>query len=216
MNPECTVYRSVNGSPEENLRKIIELTGGIDRIAGTDDVVLIKPNVQWWNQGAPSLAALKAFVEAVMERAGGFHGEVVLAENCHRGPYPAASPESGWLHRFERNADIAGVQNMNDLSALLKKRYGNRFTTVHWLDVSRGGKRVFGPADGPGYVYCDGSEGVPLLACNNGLQGGQFRETIPVQLPGILETRYLVVVDKVAATPAKYPRRPGMPEKRPL
>ena len=46
--------------------------------------------------------------------------------------------------------------------------------------------------------------------------GGQFRETIPVQLPGILETRYLVVVDKIAATPAKYPRRPGMPEKRPL
>lgn len=46
--------------------------------------------------------------------------------------------------------------------------------------------------------------------------GGRPRETIPIQLPGIPETRYLVVVDKVAPTPDKYPRPPGRPEKRPL
>jgi len=31
-----------------------------------------------------------------------------------------------------------------------------------------------------------------------------------------VEQRYLVVVDKVAATPEKYPRRVGIPAKRPL
>jgi 16S rRNA (guanine527-N7)-methyltransferase len=46
--------------------------------------------------------------------------------------------------------------------------------------------------------------------------GGQLRRLVPVDLRGITETRYLVLVDKVAATPAKYPRRPGMPSKRPL
>jgi 16S rRNA (guanine527-N7)-methyltransferase len=46
--------------------------------------------------------------------------------------------------------------------------------------------------------------------------GGQLRQLIPVDLRGINETRYLVLVDKVAATPAKYPRRPGMPSKYPL
>jgi len=46
--------------------------------------------------------------------------------------------------------------------------------------------------------------------------GGQVRQLVPVELRGLAETRYLVVVDKVAATPDKYPRRPGMPEKRPL
>lgn len=46
--------------------------------------------------------------------------------------------------------------------------------------------------------------------------GGHFRELIPVELPGILEKHHLIIVDKVAATPAKYPRRPGIPEKRPL
>ncbi len=46
--------------------------------------------------------------------------------------------------------------------------------------------------------------------------GGQVRQLMPVELRGLAETRYLVVVDKVAATPEKYPRRPGVPKKRPL
>ena len=46
--------------------------------------------------------------------------------------------------------------------------------------------------------------------------GGHVRRLIPVELRGLTETRYLVVIDKIAATPDKYPRRPGMPTKRPL
>ena len=37
-----------------------------------------------------------------------------------------------------------------------------------------------------------------------------------VRLPGRDVTHYLVVVEKVAPTPGKYPRRPGRPAKRPL
>ncbi len=48
------------------------------------------------------------------------------------------------------------------------------------------------------------------------LLGGTLRELIPVTLPGVAEQRYLVVVDKVAATPPQYPRRVGIPRKRPL
>jgi 16S rRNA (guanine527-N7)-methyltransferase len=48
------------------------------------------------------------------------------------------------------------------------------------------------------------------------LLGGHVERLIPVELPRVVETRYLVVVDKVAATPDKYPRRPGIPAKRPL
>jgi len=46
--------------------------------------------------------------------------------------------------------------------------------------------------------------------------GGHVQRLIPVELRGLTETRHLVVIDKVAATPAKYPRRPGIPSKRPL
>jgi 16S rRNA (guanine527-N7)-methyltransferase len=46
--------------------------------------------------------------------------------------------------------------------------------------------------------------------------GGQLRELIPIRLPTLNEPRYLVVVEKVTPTPDKYPRRAGMPEKKPL
>jgi 16S rRNA (guanine527-N7)-methyltransferase len=46
--------------------------------------------------------------------------------------------------------------------------------------------------------------------------GGHLRQIVAVHLPGVVEERYLVVVDKVAATPANYPRRVGVPAKRPL
>ena len=57
-NASQTIYRAVNGMPVQNIDKIIEMMGGIQKIVGTDDIVLIKPNVQWWNQGAANLAAL--------------------------------------------------------------------------------------------------------------------------------------------------------------
>jgi 16S rRNA (guanine527-N7)-methyltransferase len=48
------------------------------------------------------------------------------------------------------------------------------------------------------------------------LLGGHLRQLIPVTLPGVAEERYLVVVDKKAATPPAYPRRAGLPAKKPL
>ena len=46
--------------------------------------------------------------------------------------------------------------------------------------------------------------------------GGKLKQLIPVNLPGVVDDRYLVLVDKVAATPPKYPRKAGIPMKTPL
>ncbi len=46
--------------------------------------------------------------------------------------------------------------------------------------------------------------------------GGELRRVQHVELPGLPEDRSLVVVEKISPTPEKYPRRPGMPSKRPL
>jgi 16S rRNA (guanine527-N7)-methyltransferase len=48
------------------------------------------------------------------------------------------------------------------------------------------------------------------------LLGGRLRQLLPVTLPGVAEERFLVIIDKVAATPLTYPRRVGIPAKRPL
>ena len=48
------------------------------------------------------------------------------------------------------------------------------------------------------------------------LLGGKLKKLIPVNLPGVADDRYLVLIDKVAATPPKYPRNAGMAAKAPL
>lgn len=48
------------------------------------------------------------------------------------------------------------------------------------------------------------------------LLGGRLHKLYSVNLPGIAEDRYLVVINKVAATPPGYPRRVGLPAKRPI
>lgn len=62
------------------------------------------------------------------------------------------------------------------------------------------------------------SEGVrEVELAQNALQtlGGNLEATIDVELPGV-EPRKLLVVRKVHVTPAQYPRRVGVPSKRPL
>ena len=46
--------------------------------------------------------------------------------------------------------------------------------------------------------------------------GGRLRKVIPVLLPGVVEERFLVIVDKVAVTGRDYPRKAGTPTKHPL
>lgn len=46
--------------------------------------------------------------------------------------------------------------------------------------------------------------------------GGKLVEVKNVGIPGLDDNRQLVIIDKIAPVPDKYPRRPGMPEKRPI
>ena len=46
--------------------------------------------------------------------------------------------------------------------------------------------------------------------------GGKLQQVIPLNLPGVVEDRYLVLVNKMHTTPPKYPRKAGTPYKDPL
>jgi 16S rRNA (guanine527-N7)-methyltransferase len=46
--------------------------------------------------------------------------------------------------------------------------------------------------------------------------GGRLQTIHNIQLPGVEETHYLVVIEKIAPTPAAYPRKPGTPTNKPL
>jgi len=46
--------------------------------------------------------------------------------------------------------------------------------------------------------------------------GGKLKQVMQVNLPRVVDDRYLILVEKIAATPPKYPRKPGIPAKQPL
>lgn len=46
--------------------------------------------------------------------------------------------------------------------------------------------------------------------------GGSLRDVKRVGLEEFPDERYLVIIDKVSPTPERYPRRPGIPAKRPI
>lgn len=48
------------------------------------------------------------------------------------------------------------------------------------------------------------------------LLGGRVQQIKSICLPGVADERFLILIDKIAATPNPYPRRAGLPAKRPL
>jgi 16S rRNA (guanine527-N7)-methyltransferase len=62
----------------------------------------------------------------------------------------------------------------------------------------------------------DTSKEVSSAARAIDIMGGRLREIRAVDLPEFADKRFLVIIDKLSPTPVKYPRRPGIPAKRPL
>lgn len=147
------VYHAKNGSPEGNLKKVLKMMGGIESVIGPKDIVIIKPNAQWWNQGMTNTDTLKAFIESVLGMPG-FSGEIILAEN-HQFP---EDNSRGWTTQ-ERN----GTYNYNELIEYFQQNGCSNVTKYHWHDGgpsvpglhggAEGGSVVKGPWEGDGYVW---------------------------------------------------------------
>ena len=68
-------------------------------------------------------------------------------------------------------------------------------------------------------AFKKGDMSAELAQAEGGLArlGGHLAQMIPVNVTGLAEEDHrLVVIDKIAPTPIAYPRRPGIPAKRPL
>ena len=46
--------------------------------------------------------------------------------------------------------------------------------------------------------------------------GGQLSQVKRIELGQFSDVRYLLIIDKIYPTPSKYPRRPGIPKRRPI
>lgn len=162
------VYWVRNGNPAQNIAKVVEMMGGVEKFIGTNDIVVLKPNLQWWNQGRTNLWAMKGFVDLVLSIPG-FSGEVIFAENHHFMDTSLPNGEEdnvrGWVKFSEINGDIEGVQhNLNSLIALYNDNGVENVSKAYWRDGGpkhpvwgngQDGGIVKGPEEGDGYVWTD-------------------------------------------------------------
>jgi 16S rRNA (guanine527-N7)-methyltransferase len=119
-------------------------------------------------------------------------------ENVH--VVKARAEEVGQDHHHREKYDLAlarAVANLNVLSEYL-------LPLVRLGGIMLAQKGESGPAEAQ-----SAEQAMKIL-------GGKLKQLIPVNLPGVVDDRYLVLVEKVAATPHNYPRKPGMPAKMPL
>ncbi|MDW7646084.1 MAG: DUF362 domain-containing protein [Desulfuromonadales bacterium] len=148
------IYMAQGEDAEKNMIRVLSLLGGIESLIDPEDIVILKPNAQWWGQGMTNTDAMKAFIDAVLSIPG-FRGEIIIAEN-----HQYAEPNSrGWVTE-KRN----GAFNYNELVEHFQKSGYPQVTKYHWScagpnpnplegDASRESKIVSGPGEGDGYVW---------------------------------------------------------------
>lgn len=149
------VYWSSGGTPKRNMKNIIDLMGGIENFIGKNDIVILKPNTQWWNQGMTNTDAMEAFIETVLEMPE-FKGEIVIADN-HQ--YKNEN-DRAWTTEF-RN----GSYNYFELIEHFNRKGFKNVSKYQWRCAGPNptplegdaccGRRVMGPQDGDGYVWRD-------------------------------------------------------------
>jgi len=149
------VFFVKGGSPGENIIKLFDMIGGPGSIFGQNDIVVLKPNAQWRNQGMTNTDAMRSFIEILLAMPD-FEGEVIIAEN-HQ--YKELNSR-GWS-TTQRN----GSYNYNELIKYFNDRGYSNVTKYHWQCAGDNpvpleangccGKRVSGPEEGDGYVWRD-------------------------------------------------------------
>jgi hypothetical protein len=145
----ANVYLAKNGTPAENVAKVIEMRfGGIENFIGIDDVVVINPNGQWTNQGGSNCACCMGLIDLIVNRPGGFNGEIIFCENTqfsNTGYWTATG------NQLLRN----GPYNFNDMIA---HYHSAGYPMVSGIRIHRnqndssGWPIISGPAQGQGWV----------------------------------------------------------------
>ena len=130
------------------------------------------------------------FLEHIIDQLGLQETDVVWARAEEIGRDPA----------YREQFDIAVARAVADLAVLVEYalpllRVGGRFIVQKGADPSDELRAAAKPID---------------------VLGGAYHSTVAYRLPAFDAPLHLVVIEKVSPTPEKYPRRPGMPAKRPI
>lgn len=112
----------------------------------------------------------------------------------------ARAEEAGQMREHRNRYDLVVARSVARLPSLVE----------YLLPLARvGGRCVAMKGETAAAEAADSKRALSLL-------GGKLDTIIPVNLPDVPDTHYLVVIEKIAATPSAYPRKPGLPTQKPL
>lgn len=146
------VYKVRNGDCSQNTAKLWELLGGPSRYIGVNDVVVIKGNAQWPNQGYTHTGCIKGVIDQILAIPN-FAGEVIICDNTTNGGKAGAwgfdaTPDNR-VHNWPNH-------NWNSLAAEYRANgkpvSAKKLVQGPWRDITFPGFSGWNPANGEGWA----------------------------------------------------------------
>nr|MBN2276792.1 hypothetical protein [candidate division Zixibacteria bacterium] len=145
----ANVYVAKNGTPAENVAKAFDMRfGGIENFIGSDDVVVINPNGQWTNQGGSNCECCMGLIDLILNRPGGFSGEIIFTEctqSVTAGYWTATSYELTRNGPYNFNDMITYYHNAGHNNVSGVRIWRNKEDSTNWPIIT-------GPQQGQGWV----------------------------------------------------------------
>jgi hypothetical protein len=152
--PLTRVYKVMNGADcFQNIAKLWELLDGPAKYIGPNDIVVIKGNAQWPNQGYTHTGCIKGVIDQILAIPG-FAGEIIITDNTTTGGSAGAS---GFDATAGNRVGNWPDQNWNSLAAYYqtngKPVSAKRLTQGPWRNISLPLPcfSPWNPADGEGW-----------------------------------------------------------------
>jgi hypothetical protein len=171
------VYMARNGTPVSNVQRVIAQAGGIQQFVDYNDVVVLKPNGQWPNQGYTHTECMKGLIDVILNHPGGFGGEVIVTEHIHRNPTDAMASNYCWnISPSNRNNNWPDMSYL-ELEADYHARGIANVTAIPLYDIGQGD---FIEVDDPGDLGTGQHGWVRLPAYTTTANSQTFTPSYPI------------------------------------
>ena len=145
------VYQVKNGDSFQNTAKLWELLDGPARYIGPSDMVVIKGNAQWPNQGYTHTGCIKGVIDSILAIPG-FSGEILICDNIQ--VYGGTGATAFDATPAKRNHNWAD-HNWSSLAAQYQANHqpvaAKKWTIGPWRNITYPGFSGWNPADGEGW-----------------------------------------------------------------
>lgn len=139
------VFWVKNGTVKQNIEKLLEMIGGISAYVESTDVIVLKCNAQWQNQGYTNTECIKYIIDAILAIPD-FTGEILICDNIQ---WASNDNMRGFLSSVQYRNHNWADHNWSTLAAGYRDS-GKPVAICPWSCDS--GSRIYSPADGTGWV----------------------------------------------------------------